>query len=64
VVLVAPASEEEPDSALVDSLLAQALPFMPVKAAAALIAEATASSKRDVYVRALALKGKGSDGQA
>jgi 16S rRNA (cytidine1402-2'-O)-methyltransferase len=64
VVLVAPAPEEKPDSALIDSLLAQALPFMPVKAAAALVAEATASSKREIYVRALALKGEGDDGQA
>jgi 16S rRNA (cytidine1402-2'-O)-methyltransferase len=65
VVLVGPASEEErPDSARIDSLLLQALPFMPVKAAAALVAEATGSSKRDVYVRALALKDESHDGQA
>jgi len=62
VVLVGPAPEEQPDSARVDSLLAQALPFMPVKAAAALVAEATGSSKRDVYVRALALKDESHDG--
>jgi len=38
---------------------------MPVKAAAALIAEATGSSRREVYLRALYLKGeKGSAGDA
>src|ERR1051326_515385 len=62
VVLVGPAREEQPDLARIDSLLAQALPFMPVKAAAALVAEATGSSKRDIYVRALALKEIGRDG--
>jgi 16S rRNA (cytidine1402-2'-O)-methyltransferase len=61
VVLVGPPSEEQPDSTRIDSLLAQALPFMPVKAAAALVAEATGSSKRDVYVRALALKDESHD---
>jgi 16S rRNA (cytidine1402-2'-O)-methyltransferase len=64
VVLVAPASKAAPDTALVDSLLMQALVFMPVKAATALVAEATGSSKRDVYERALALKSGSDDGQA
>jgi len=59
VLVVGPASTEQPDSTRIDSLLAQALLFMPVKAATALVAEATASSKRDVYVRALAIKGEG-----
>ena len=63
VVLVSPASEEErPDSARIDSLLVQVLPFMPVKAAAALVADATGSSKRDAYLRALTLKGESNDG--
>jgi len=62
VVLVEPPAEEEPDTQRIDSLLAQALPFMPVKAAAALVAEATGGSKREVYERALALKGEGHDG--
>jgi 16S rRNA (cytidine1402-2'-O)-methyltransferase len=61
VVLVGPPSEKQPDSTRIDSLLAQALPFMPVKAAAALVAEATGSSKRDVYVRALAHKDESHD---
>jgi 16S rRNA (cytidine1402-2'-O)-methyltransferase len=47
-----------PDSKKIDTFLAQALPFMPVKAAASLVAEATGSSRRDVYLRALALKGE------
>ena len=59
VVLVGPPpAEGRPDSGKLDALLVQALPFMPVKAAASLIAEATGSSRRDVYLRALALKGE------
>lgn len=59
VVLVGPPpAEGPPDSARVDALLAQALPFMPVKVAASLIAEATGSSRREVYLRALDLKGE------
>ena len=57
VVLVGPPPVGEPaDGALVDSLLKQALAFMPVKAAAGLVAEATGSARRTVYLRALALK--------
>lgn len=56
VILAAPAARPSgPDPARIDSLLQQALPFMPVKAAAALVAEATSASRRDVYLRALAL---------
>jgi 16S rRNA (cytidine1402-2'-O)-methyltransferase len=64
VVLVGPPAAEAPsDSTQIDALLVQALPFMPVKAAATLIAEATGSSRREVYLRALHLKGeKGSAG--
>jgi 16S rRNA (cytidine1402-2'-O)-methyltransferase len=59
VVLIGPPPAEGPaDSAQIDALLVQALPFMPVKAAASLVAEATGSSRRDVYLRALALKGE------
>jgi 16S rRNA (cytidine1402-2'-O)-methyltransferase len=59
VVLVGPPPVEgPPDSARLDALLVQALPFMPVKAAASLIAEATGSSRREVYLRALHLKGQ------
>jgi 16S rRNA (cytidine1402-2'-O)-methyltransferase len=56
VVLVAPPSQSPgPDFTRIDSLLQQALPFMPVKAAATLVAEATDAPRRDVYLRALAL---------
>jgi 16S rRNA (cytidine1402-2'-O)-methyltransferase len=56
VILVAPASQQPgPDFARIDSLLQQALPFMPVKVAATLVAEATSAPRRDVYLRALAL---------
>ena len=58
VVVGPPAEEGPPDSAKIDALLVEALPFMPVKAAASLIAQATDSSKREVYLRALALKGE------
>jgi 16S rRNA (cytidine1402-2'-O)-methyltransferase len=57
VVLIAPPGEDvPPDAAQIDGLLQQALPFMPVKAAAALIADATGAARRAVYMRALALK--------
>ena len=60
VVLIAPASEPAgPDHARIDSLLQQALTFMPVKVAAAFVAEATSARRRDVYLRALALGGRG-----
>ena len=54
-----PLPEAAPDSAQLDALLRHALPFMPVKAAAVLIAEATGAARRAVYLRALALKGEG-----
>ena len=41
-----------------DGLLEQALAFMPVRAAADLVAEALDLPRRQVYERALALKGK------
>jgi 16S rRNA (cytidine1402-2'-O)-methyltransferase len=63
VVLVGPpANDEAPDSVQIDALLTQALPFMPVKAAASLVADATGLAKRAVYARALALKNEGDAG--
>lgn len=59
VVIVAPGQDEGPDPALIDSLLRQALPFMPVKAAASLVAEATRAGRRVIYDRALDLAEKG-----
>ena len=62
VVLIGPPPREEPpDMARIDALLRQALPFMPVKAASALIADATGTSRHAVYERALALKSAGPD---
>ena len=59
VVLAGPPSAQSPsDSTQIDALLVQALPFMPVKAAATLIAQATGSTRREVYLRALYLKGE------
>jgi 16S rRNA (cytidine1402-2'-O)-methyltransferase len=59
VILIGPPHETQStaDVARIDSLLRQALPFMPVKAAAALVAEATSASRREVYIRALAIAG-------
>jgi 16S rRNA (cytidine1402-2'-O)-methyltransferase len=63
VIVVGPATE--PSSAIdpnrIDSLLQQALPFMPVKAAAALIAQATSAARREVYDRALTIIGERDD---
>jgi 16S rRNA (cytidine1402-2'-O)-methyltransferase len=60
VVLIAPPGQAQgPDQTQIDSLLRKVLPFMPVKAAAGLVAEATGSRRRDVYLRALALGGRG-----
>jgi 16S rRNA (cytidine1402-2'-O)-methyltransferase len=63
IVLVVgpPAEDQAPDSAQIDALLIQALPFMPVKAAASLVADATGSARRAVYLRALALKNERED---
>jgi len=60
VVLIGPpADDARPDDARIDALLSQALPFMPLKAAAALVSDATGIGRREVYGRALALKGEG-----
>jgi 16S rRNA (cytidine1402-2'-O)-methyltransferase len=56
VVVIAPPLVTAPDQGRIDTLLRQALPFMPVKAAAALVAEATGVSRGDAYERALLLK--------
>jgi len=55
-IVVGPPPEEAPDTARIDSLLRQALPFMPVRAAADLVAEALDTPRRGVYARALELK--------
>ena len=61
-IVVAPPIDAAPDTAKAESLLRQALPFMPVKAAANLVAEATGASRRELYAMALSMKG--ADGPA
>lgn len=55
-IVVGPSLEQKLDGARVDSLLSQALAFMPVRAAADLVAEAMNTSRRAIYDRALAIK--------
>jgi 16S rRNA (cytidine1402-2'-O)-methyltransferase len=55
-IVVGPPADEAPDAARIDSLLRQALAFMPVRAAADLVAEALDTPRRSVYARALELK--------
>jgi len=55
-IVVGPPPDEAPDTARIDSLLRQALAFMPVRAAADLVAEALDAPRRTVYARALDLK--------
>jgi 16S rRNA (cytidine1402-2'-O)-methyltransferase len=57
-LLVGPPGETAPDLSRMDSLLKQALAFMPVRAAADLVAEAIGAPRRQIYERALQLKGK------
>ncbi|HTC83651.1 MAG TPA: 16S rRNA (cytidine(1402)-2'-O)-methyltransferase [Rhizomicrobium sp.] len=55
-LVVAPPQEATPDHAKIDAALRSALAFMPVKAAADLIAGLTDGSRRQIYTRALELK--------
>jgi 16S rRNA (cytidine1402-2'-O)-methyltransferase len=57
LVIGPPDAKIEENPARIDELLAQVLPFMPVRPAATLIADLTGASKRTVYNRAIALKG-------
>jgi 16S rRNA (cytidine1402-2'-O)-methyltransferase len=57
-IVVGPPPDESADMARVDSLLEQALAFMPVRAAADLVAEALDAPRRVVYTRALEVKAK------
>ena len=62
-VVIGPGAEGAPaEDARLDSLLSAALAFMPVKAASQLVAEATKSARRRVYLRALRLKGQTDEG--
>jgi len=55
-ILVGPPRAPVADARRLDSLLDKALPFMPVRAAAELIAEALGLPRKDVYRRALEKK--------
>jgi 16S rRNA (cytidine1402-2'-O)-methyltransferase len=55
-LLVGPPADAEPDFARAEKLLGDALEFMPVRAAADLVAEALDLPRRETYARALALK--------
>jgi len=57
-LLVAPPLAAAPDMARIDAALKSALAFMPVKAAAELIAGLTDGSRKEIYARALELKGE------
>jgi 16S rRNA (cytidine1402-2'-O)-methyltransferase len=55
-LVVGPPEEASPDTAAIDAALKAALPFMPVKAAADMIAGLTGAGRKAVYDRALELK--------
>jgi 16S rRNA (cytidine1402-2'-O)-methyltransferase len=57
LVIGPPANKIEENPARIDEMLAQVLPFMPVRGASALIADLTGISRRAVYTRAISLKG-------
>jgi 16S rRNA (cytidine1402-2'-O)-methyltransferase len=58
-ILVGPPPEGETDFARVDAMLDHALPFMPVKAASEMIAQALGINRKEVYERALEKKSNG-----
>jgi len=55
-LVIGPPEEIAPDTAAIDAALKAALPFMPVKAAAEMIAALTGATRRSIYDRALELK--------
>ncbi len=55
-LLVGPPLKEAPDTARIDAALQAALAFMPVKAAADMIAGLTDAPRKQIYARALELK--------
>ena len=55
-LVVGPPLDEGPDWSKADTLLTQALAFMPVRAAVELVTEALGLPHRETYARALALK--------
>ncbi len=59
VIVVGPPAADDWDAGRIDTALRAALEDMRVKEAASHVAEASGWSRRDVYARALALKGEG-----
>ena len=55
-LVIGPPAEIAPDTAAIDAALKAALPFMPVKAAADMLAALTGAARKSVYDRALDLK--------
>lgn len=55
-IVIGPPENHAPDSRRIDLLLSKALAFMPVRAAADLIADALGAARRATYARALAIK--------
>jgi len=55
-LVIGPPEDVVPDTAAIDAALKAALPFMPVKAAADMIAALTGAARKSVYDRALVLK--------
>src|SRR5690606_30086188 len=55
-LVIGPPPQAERDCAAIDAALKAALPFMPVKAAAEMIAGLTGAPRKSVYDRALELK--------
>jgi 16S rRNA (cytidine1402-2'-O)-methyltransferase len=55
-LVIGPPAEVAPDNAAIDVALKAALPFMPVKVAAEMIAGLTGAPRKSVYDRALELK--------
>jgi len=58
-VLIGPPQQDETDFTRIDAMLDRALPFMPVKAASEMIAEALGVNRKGVYERALEKKSDG-----
>ena len=52
-ILVGPPPPQQADTASIDALLDKALPFMPVRAASELIAQALDRPRKEIYQRAL-----------
>ena len=59
VIVVGPPAADDWDAGRIDAALRAALEDMRVKEAASHVAEASGWSRRDVYARALTLKGEG-----